>query len=89
MTNIIIFEGANEIIVTTETNVNKTIELWFLNGLRNLDEYDVYSVGGDETAAFSTRFHSDGDGRDYDVTELMPDVLRNALIEAELLTDEG
>lgn len=90
MTDIIVFEGATEVIVASATSVNKIVEEFFLEGGRNMDEYDVYMADGSEGVIIETRVSAcimRGD-RDYDVTALMPNVLREALIEKGLLTDE-
>ena len=89
MTDIIIFESADELIVCDVSTVNRTIEEWFLKGGRSLDNFETHLVKSGDAAAFSTRFVADNvNNHDHDVIELMPDVLREALIKAELLTDE-
>ena len=90
MNDIIVFEGATEVIVGAAANINKLIEDWFLNGERNLDDYDTTLIDGSEGLAISCLIHGeDGGSKRIDVTELMPNVLREALIEKGLLTDEG
>lgn len=90
MSDIIVFEGATEVIVADAASVNKIIEDYFLNGGRNLDEYDVSIADGHEGVTIETRISTcvmRGD-HEFDVTALMPNVLREALIEKGLLTDE-
>jgi len=90
MKNLVVFEGLNETIIASASNINAVIKDWFLEGGRSLDDYDTYLVNGDEGFAVSSRLtSSDSDMKDFDVTELMPNVLREGLIEAGLLTDEG
>ena len=84
--DIIVFEGRTEVIIATAANVNSIIEKWFLNGGRNLDEYNVYLADGSE--GFDIRVNIESDGAslvDYDVTELMPQHLLQALIDADCL----
>ena len=89
MNNTIVFEGADEVLVISAGNLNNFIEEWFLEGKRNLDEYDVYVTDADAGFQITTRVKfSDDQMKDFDVTELMPNHLRAALIAAELLTDE-
>ncbi len=89
MKNIVIFEGANEVIVGSAASVNGIIRDWFLNGGRSLDDYDVYLVDGSEGFSLNTTFVADGVNQtEFDVTELMPNDLRENLIRAGLLTDE-
>ncbi len=89
MSDIIVFEGTTEVIVANAGNVNKIIEEFFLNGGRNLDEYDVTIADGNEGVVIETRINAYGmKDSNYDVVDLMPNVLREALIEKGLLTDE-
>lgn len=87
--NIIVFEGVDEVLVVAASKVNAFINDWFLQGQRNMDEYDVYLT--DATKGFqivhSMKFHDD-DRKDFDVIELMPHDLRQKLIDAKLLIDE-
>lgn len=86
--NIIVFEGADEVLVVSAAKVNVFIRLWFLEGQRNLDEYDVELVDANEGFAITQRIKLEDETRipDFDVTELMPHNLRRELIDAELLT---
>lgn len=84
--NIIVFEGRAEVIVATTANVNNIIREWFLNGGRNLDDYNIYVADGDE--GFDVRVGLETDSPSlvaYDVTELMPHPLLQALIDADCL----
>lgn len=89
MTNVVVFEGLNEVLVVSAAKVNAFIQLWFLEGKRNLDEYDVYLTDVDEGFAVMQRMSFE-DGTchnpDFDVTELMPADLREGLVAADLLT---
>ncbi len=88
---IIIFAGHNETLVGDAAQVNKLVEDWFLEGERNLDEFDVSVTDGGEGVMISARTHSDMVGfedTNYDLIPLMPNVLRKALIAKGLLTDE-
>jgi len=86
---LIVFDNETEVIVGNVASVNRLIEFWFLNSKRNLDEYNTYLIDGSEGAAIVSRVKVDDIGRtDIDVTELMPDHLRKALIDADLLDDE-
>lgn len=88
--NVVVFEGLNEILVVSAANVNAFIRLWFLEGKRNMDEYDVSLTDASEGFAITQRMSFE-DGTyhpDFDVTELMPNDLRESLIAADLLTDE-
>ncbi len=87
--DIIVFEGRTEVIIATAANVNAIIKEWFLEGGRSLDEYNVYLADGSK--GFDIRVGIDADSAslvDYDVTELMPNHLRESLVDAGLLTDE-
>ena len=90
MNNTIVFEGADEVLVVSAGNLNNFIEEWFLEGERNLDEYNVYVTDADAGFQISTRVKfSDDQMKDFDVTEMMPNHLRKAMIDAELLIDES
>lgn len=87
--DIIVFEGRTEVIIATAANVNDIVREWFLNGGRNLDEYNVYLADGSK--GFDIRVGIDADSGsmvNYDVTELMPNALREALIDTGQLTEE-
>lgn len=84
--DIIVFEGRTEVIIANTSNINDIVKEWFLNGGRNLDDYNVYLANGDE--GFDIRVGIDADSAclmDYDVTELMPQHLLQALIDADCL----
>lgn len=88
--DIIVFEGRTEVIIATAANVNAIIREWFLNGDRNLDEYNVYLADGSK--GFDIRVSIDADSASlvsYDVTELMPNHLREALVDAKLKVDRS
>ena len=89
--NCIVFEGADEVLIVSAAKVNAFIQLWFLEGQRNLDEYDVELVDIDDGMSVTQSIRM-GDAtqpsHDFDVTELMPNALRQGLIDAKLLTDE-
>lgn len=86
--NIIVFEGQDEVIVATAANVNAVIKDWFLEGQRCLDNYDIYLVDGKGFSITTKVKFDDGNRVDFDVTELMPHSLREALIKAELLSED-
>ena len=89
--NCIVFEGADEVLVVSAAKVNDFIQLWFLEGKRNLDEYDVELVNIDDGFSVTQSIRMEDatqEVRDFDVTELMPHALRQGLIDAELLTEE-
>ena len=88
--DIIVFAGVDETLVGDAAKVNKLVEDWFLNGERNLDEYDVYVTDGGDGVMVQSRSHAEIVGRrdDPDITQLMPNVLREALVKKGLLTDE-
>ena len=90
MTNTIVFEGSDEVIVVSAAKVNRAITDWFLNGGRSLDDYNIYLTDSDAGFQISTgvKFNDD-EMKDFDVTELMPHDLREKLIGADLLTDES
>lgn len=88
MSNIIVFEGHNEIIIGDANNINDIIKEWFLEGQRNLDDYDRYLIDGREGTSFNTQITLNHSLAQYDVTELMPNQLREDLIDAGLLTEE-
>ena len=88
---IIVFAGLHETLVGDAAQVNKLIEDWFLNGERNLDEYDISITDGGEGVMISARTNPDMVGREdtnVDVVALMPNVMREALVAKGLLTDE-
>ena len=88
--NIIVFEGADEVLVVAAGNVNSFIAEWFLDAQRNLNDYDVYLADASEGFAITSGIKfTDYKGDDFDVEELMPNELRKALIDAELLIDES
>ena len=89
MTNVIIFEGRNEVIIVEAGNVNAIVREWFLEGKRSLDDYDVYLTDvrdGFSVVTGGVTFN-DGQSNDFDVTELMPHDLREALIAGNQLTE--
>ncbi|KKM96013.1 hypothetical protein LCGC14_1182320 [marine sediment metagenome] len=89
MSNVIVFEGVDEVILVDAGNVNAIVREWFLNGQRNMDEYDVYLMDASEGFAITHSMKvNDGRMTDFDVTELMPHDLREGLIAANLLTRE-
>lgn len=90
MKNAIVFEGCDEVLVVSAAKVNAFIQLWFLEGQRNMDEYDIELVDLDDGFAVRQRIHLEDDTRDqnFDVIELLPNDLRQKLIAAKLLTDE-
>lgn len=89
MEQFIVFEGVDEVLVVSSAHVNDFIKEWFLEGERSLDEYDTYLVDGNKGFSVTTRVHMNNDDRkDYDVTDLLPNAVREALIEKGLLTDE-
>ena len=86
MTNIVVFEGVDEVIVATTVNINQVIKEWFLEGQRCLENYDIYLADGDGGFSVTTRLKFDDDQKkDFDVVELMPNALREELIAADLL----
>lgn len=89
MTNVIVFEGRNEVIIVEAGNVNAIIREWFLNGGRSLDDYNWYLADVQKGFAVSTSvsFNDSGLIQDFDVKELMPNALREALIDADQLTE--
>ncbi len=87
MTNVIVFEGQNEVIIVEAGNVNAVVKDWFLNGGRSLDDYDVYLTDVREGFAIIAGTSFDGRHEDFDITELMPNVLREALVDDGLLTE--
>lgn len=90
MTNLIVFENASEVIVGDAATVNDIIRDWFLNGGRSLDDYDTYLVDGSKGYSINSRIvqgHASG-RKAYDVTQLMPNPLREALIDFGQLTEE-
>lgn len=89
MTNLIVFEGNDEVIITSVAKVNEAIKLWFLEGKRSLDSYNWYLVDADVPFSINTKISVDmGLIKEFDVTELMPHELRESLIKANLLTEE-
>lgn len=88
MTNIVVFEGQTEVIIAAAANVNAVVRDWFLNGGRSLDDYDVFLADGQEGFAITTGTSFDGRHTDFDITELMPNALREALVDAGQLTEE-
>ncbi len=86
MTNLIVFEGIEEVIIVSAATVNKTIKEWFLEGGRSLNDYEWYLIDADEPFSITTKICVD-DGKEFDVTELMPNELRENLIKAGLLTE--
>lgn len=87
--NCIVFEGADEVLVVSAAKVNAFIQEWFLDAQRNLDEYDIYLTDVDEGFQITTSVKfSDNQMKAFDVTELMPNALRERLIAVDLLTDE-
>ena len=89
--NCIVFEGADEVLIVSAAKVNAFIQLWFLEGQRNMDEYDVELVNIDDGLALTQSIRTEAvtiEHPDFDVTELMPNALRQGLIDAKLLTDE-
>ena len=86
MSNIIVFEGHDEVIVATTVNVNAVIRDWFLEGQRCLENYDIYLADGKAGFSIESRLKFDrGDAQDFDVVELLPNDLREKLIAKELL----
>lgn len=89
MTNLIVFEGKDEAIIVSAAAVNRAIKLWFLEGGRSLDDYGWYLVDADEGFSITSRSRLEfAKQKEFDVTELMPNELRQGLIDAKLLTDE-
>jgi hypothetical protein len=89
MSKLIVFENANEVIVGDAASANDIIRDWFLNGKRILDDYDTYLVDGHEGFSFRSKITPGPLKRTaYDVTELMPNALREALIDFGQLTEE-
>ena len=90
MTNIVVFEGVDEVIVATTVNINAVIKDWFLEGNRCLENYDIYLADGEGGFSVTTRLRFDDDmKKDFDVVELMPHDLRKALIAKDLLDSES
>lgn len=90
MNNAIVFEGRDEVLVVSAAKVNAFVKLYFLEGKRSLDDYDIYLNDIDRGFVVSvTPSFEDDHMQDFDVTELMPNQLRQDLIDAELLTDES
>lgn len=87
MTNLIVFEGNDEVIITSAAKVNEAIKLWFLEGGRSLDDYEWYLVDADEGFSITTKLSLEYTADEFDVTELMPHELRESLIAANLLTE--
>ncbi len=88
--NIIVFEGHDEVIIATAVNINTVIKDWFLDGMRCLENYDIYLADGKEGFCITHKMKfDDGERVDFDVTELMPNDLREKLIAAELLDSEA
>lgn len=88
MTNVIVFEGDNEVLVVAAASVNAFIREWFLEGGRSLDHYNIYvtDVLKGFAVSASVRFNDSGLTQDFDINELMPADLREGLVEAKLLT---
>ena len=94
MSNIIVFEGRGEVIVGDPHKIGDLIQDWFIDGQRNLDDYESYMIDGAKGAGFSYRVHSqctplDIGSKDFDILTLLPDHLRDDLIERGILPDEG
>lgn len=87
MSNLIVFEGQDEIIVADAGTVNEVIKDWFLEGQRSLEEYDTYLVDASEGFTITSRGlrMDDYTRKEFDVTELMPADLRQELIDADLM----
>ncbi len=89
--NCIVFQSRDEVLIVSAAKVNAFIQLWFLEGQRNMDEYDVELVNIDDGVALTQSIRAEAttiEHPDFDVTELMPHALRQGLIDAKLLTDE-
>lgn len=89
MKDIIVFEGNSETIVGDAASINDIIRDWFLNGGRSLDDYNTYLVDGSKGFSITSKTTiGDGPRMEYDVTALMPNHLRMALVDSGQLTDE-
>lgn len=85
MKKIIVFEGTDEIIVANFKSIEKIVKLWFLEGQRSLDNYDIYLVDGDEGFSFSSRVCIDTSGgediSDIGIAKLLSKRLQDKLHE--------
>ncbi len=55
MTEGIVFEGATEVIIGLKKNSKKLKQLWFDEGGRNTDDYDVYTFDLSEGLSIDAR----------------------------------
>ncbi len=89
MTKLVVFEGADEVIIVAAENVNTVVKQWFLEGQRSLDSYNVYLTDAAEGFSITTGVSfNDNQMKDFDVTELMSADLRKELVAAELLVED-
>lgn len=84
--NVIVFEGTNEVIIASAGSLTAIVKEWFLDGKRNLDDYNVYVTDADAGFQITTSVNfSDDQMKEFDVTELIPQHLMQELIDADLL----
>ena len=79
----VMFEGENEVIVANSKSMDDIVKLWFLDGRRSLNDYDVYLLDGSKGFAFSSRIHLDTVEEDIDLTERLSTTLQKKLLERE------
>lgn len=88
--DMIVFEGITETIIGLASNSNELIRIWFLEGERSLDEYDVFRVNSKDGFSVSSRLSvTDYDEAvSVDLDDIMTVDLQDQLIDAGLFVDE-
>ncbi len=77
MTDIIVFEGNDEVIICKSEYVAQVIEDFFLGTGRELNEFEVSLIKGKEALHISTRIVVDkNQSENFDVMSMLPLSLR-------------
>jgi len=81
--DLIVFEGCNEVIVAPSGCLTNVIQTYFVDGGRDIEEYDVYTVDGDAGVSFTAgikRDHADC-VVDVDLEQLLPVATMDELLD--------
>ncbi len=82
MTDIIVFEGEDEVIICKSDCVAKVVKDFFIDTGRELNEFEVSLIKGKEALHISTRIVVDkNQSENFDVMSMLPLSLRTKFTE--------
>ncbi len=83
MTNIIVFEGNNEVIVCRQENVEEIVEEYFVETGRELEHYDVFLIDGKQAVRISADVSATITSKTFEIFDTLSLSLQNKINNVE------